>query len=72
MFEQPALVAFDHHHVAAPALLHDRAGGLHLGVQRVQQHGQAVEFQPAQERLAGGNFVALVGHALDPDGAPAL
>lgn len=59
------LVALDHQYEFSPAFLHDRASGLHLGMERIHQGDGSVQVQPLQQRLARRNLVAFVGNRLD-------
>ena len=71
MVEQGGLVALDHQDEIPPTLLHDRAGRLHLRMERIHQRDGAVQIQPIQQSLARGNLVALVGYRLDAQCASA-
>lgn len=72
MVQQCWLIAFDHQEEITPALLHDGVGGLHLGVERIQQCDGAVQVQPPQQALASRDLVAFVGHRLHAQGPAAL
>lgn len=72
LLQEAGLVAFDKEDKIPPTLLHDGMPCLDLGVQSVHQSDGSIQFQAVQQRLSGGNLVALVRHGLHAQGASTL